>query len=219
MIPPAERRFCLFRDAKAIIFDLDGTLYSCDKLEHEIKDCAIRYIASLKNMDFPSARSLLECTKEKLTRSKELDATITATCMELGGDIHRLHEHFAAEINPERLLGRDEALAKFLARLSEKFDLYIYTNNNRALSGRIMNSLGISGCFRQVFTIEDSWCPKPDLSALENIFSSIGMSPAECLFVGDRYDVDLRLPASLGSMVYQVCKSQGLVFPLEALLS
>ncbi len=209
----------MFDGVKAIIFDLDGTLYSSDKLEEEIKKSAIRYIASLKSIDISVARSLIENTREKLTRLNGTDATLTATCLELGGDIHRLHARFAAEINPERHLGHDEALVKLLGRLAKKFDLYIYTNNNRILCGKIMESLGISGCFRKVFTIEDCWRPKPDLSVLENIIACTGRSPAECLFVGDRYDVDLRLPASLGCRVFQVNSTQGLVFPLEPLLN
>jgi putative hydrolase of the HAD superfamily len=209
----------LFDDVKAIIFDLDGTLYSSDALAEEIKDSAGRYIASLKGIAVSDACSLIEDTRKKLSGLSGMDTTLSATCLELGGDIHHLHAHFAAEVNPEHFLRHDEKLEKLLEGLEKKFDLYIYTNNNRNLCGRIMESLGISGRFREVFTIEDFWRPKPEMSALENIFARTGRFPAECLFVGDRYDIDLRLPASLGCPVFPVSSAQGLVFPLIALLN
>ena len=65
-----------------------------------------------------------------------------------------------------------------------------------------MGTLGIAGYFRRVFTIEDSWRPKPDLTTLHDIFATIGSEPAHCLFIGDRYDIDLRLPQQLGSSVF-----------------
>jgi putative hydrolase of the HAD superfamily len=30
----------------------------------------------------------------------------------------------------------------------------------------------------------------------------MGRMPGECMFIGDRYDVDLRLPAAMGSTVF-----------------
>ncbi len=216
---PVERCLCLSNDVNAIIFDLDGTLYSSDALAEEIKESANRYIASLKGIDVADAASLIEDTRNKLSGVSGMDTTLTATCLELGGNIHHLHAHFVAEITPERFLGHDEELVTLLVKLENRFDLYIYTNNNRNLCGRIMKSLGIHGRFKDVFTIEDFWLPKPEMSALENIFARTGRSPAECLFVGDRYDIDLRLPASLGCPVFLVSSAQGLVFPLKSLLN
>jgi putative hydrolase of the HAD superfamily len=101
--------------------------------------------------------------------------------------------------------------------LSGGFELYLYTNNNCQLSGRIMNVLGLTDLFRRVFTIEETWSPKPDRRTLLNILKEIGKKPEECLFVGDRYDVDLRLPAELGSAVCLV-KSVDELLPLCKLL-
>ena len=104
-------------------------------------------------------------------------------------------------------------MIELLKALGEKFELFIYTNNNRSLSARIMDLLGFSGLFRQAFTIETSWRPKPDRATLENILAEIGRKPIECLFVGDRYDIDLRLPAEMGCGIFLV-KSVEELFPL-----
>ena len=201
----------MFADINTIVLDLDGTLYVNKDLAREIRDSAGRYIASLRGIGEADAWLLIEDTKKRISDKIGRESTLTAACVELGGDMRHLHEHFAAEIRPELYLARDDDLAKLLEKLAKSFDLYIYTNNNHSLCDRIMKTLGISGSFRGAFTIEDYWRPKPDLTVLEKIFLRIGRKPAECLFVGDRYDVDLRLPASLGSEVFLVGNVQELL--------
>ncbi len=201
----------MFADAKAIVFDLDGTLYVNDALARQIRTSAGRYIASLKRIDIIDAGHLLHAAQKRLSAESGMESTLSAACVEVGGDIRLLHDHFSAEIRPELFLERDDGLVKALDRLSDIADLYIYTNNNRFLCGRIMACLGISGFFRRVFTIEDSWRPKPDMPALEQVFAGIGVAPQECIFVGDRYDIDLRLPASMGSPVFLVGSVVGLL--------
>ena len=89
-----------------------------------------------------------------------------------------------------------------LKRLGLEYRLYIYTNNNRTLTDRIMKLIGIDGQFAEIFTIEDFWRSKPDRLALARLFAAVGAEPIECLFVGDRYDVDLRLPEEHGCKVW-----------------
>lgn len=65
-----------------------------------------------------------------------------------------------------------------------------------------MNYLGLDGVVRGTFTIDDEWRSKPDEEMVKRVLEEIGLSPIEALFVGDRYDVDLRLPEQLGCPVY-----------------
>lgn len=186
----------------AIVFDLDGTLYVSDALGEEIAAAANRYVAELHAATVTDAERLLREAKERLTAKQAGAATLSQACLALGGDLPELHRRFAAEIDPARLLRRDERVVALLRRLGERFDLYLYTNNNRSLSGRIIAALGVAGLFRHIYTIEDSWRPKPDRDTLAKILHDIDRQPGECLFVGDRYDIDLRLPAELGCAVF-----------------
>jgi putative hydrolase of the HAD superfamily len=191
-------------DLKAIVFDLDGTLYVNRPLGREIMLSASRYIAALKEILVEEADFLITETRMRLTERSGIDTPLSQTCEELGGDLRELHRHFAEEINPELYLEMDERVVELLKILGGRFELFIYTNNNRILTASIMKILGITGLFRQVFTIEDFWLAKPDRRALMEVFSQIGRKPEECIFVGDRYDIDLRLPADLGSTVFLV---------------
>jgi putative hydrolase of the HAD superfamily len=186
---------------RAIIFDLDGTLYVDRELGMEIHLSACRYIAEINGVTLTQSKVLVKETKERLSAALGYRVSLTCTCLELRADIQELHRHFSEEITPEAYLGRDERVVNLLQQLGTRFDLYIYTNNNLCLSLRIMRLIGIDGMFRRVYTIEDSWRPKPDQAVLEKMLSEIGCLAHECLFVGDRYDVDLMLPREMGAQV------------------
>lgn len=205
-------------DLKALLFDLDGTLYVSTPLGRDIRGAACRYIAELKGIGVEQANLLLDETKKKLSALSGLDTPLSLACGELGGDLLELHRRFAVEVRPERYLSRDNRVVELLKTLGGKFELYLYTNNNRPLTDAIMNLIGIAGLFRGLFTIEDSWRPKPNREALAEILRRIGRKPDECLFVGDRYDVDLRLPAEMGCAVFLVSSTEEL-FPLCRLMS
>ena len=187
---------------RALVFDLDGTLYDSEGVGRQIDTSAMRHVAAVRGISPDEAARLIRETREKIAARTGRTASLSHACLELGIDLRELHRHFEAEIAPEPFLNRDERVVALLRRLGERFDLHIYTNNNRLLSSRIMTALGVEGCFRRIFTIEDSWRPKPDREVLEGIFREIGQVPAQCLFVGDRYDIDLRLPLELGCQVF-----------------
>lgn len=186
----------------AIIFDLDGTLYTSKGLAAEIHRVACGALARQLGVTADEADNRLRETKALISTRTGREATLSAACAELGCDIRELHRYLATEIAPEPFLLRDDQVVAMLARLSGTRTLYVYTNNNRPLATRIMAAIGVDTFIRKTFSIEDLWRSKPDRMALESIFADIGAQPRECLFAGDRYDVDLRLPAELGSTVF-----------------
>jgi putative hydrolase of the HAD superfamily len=188
----------------SIIFDLDGTLYSSKELAAEINRVACEGLALQLGTDPETAKSLLSGAKAALQERTGYEATLSAACKEIGGDIRQLHGHLAETVQPEQYLVRDDRVVEMLERLRKSYELYIYTNNNRSLTDRIMKSIGVAGLFSEIFSIENFWRGKPDRLALARLFAAIGAEPVECLFVGDRYDVDLRLPEEHGCRVWHV---------------
>ncbi len=186
----------------SIIFDLDGTLYTSSELTDEIQRVAVDLLALQLRVAVGEAETKLSAAKAELSARTGCEATLSAACDLLKCDIKVLHGYLAENIAPEKYLVRDERVRDMLVRLGKECALYIYTNNNRSLTDRIMRALGIDGLFAGVFSVEDFWRAKPDRLALAKIFAAIGAEPDECLFVGDRYDVDLKLPEELGSKVF-----------------
>ena len=187
-----------------IVFDLDGTLYMNMELGREINRVACDYLGELKGIGADEAGLLLRQAKARLSFESGFDTPLSLACRDLGADIVELHRRFAAQVKPERFLSRDGRVVELLQLLAERFGLYIYTNNNRKLADEIVRILGLSGCFRGVFCIDYTWSPKPHRETVERLLRDIGRKPAECLFVGDRYDIDLRIPAAIGCGIFLV---------------
>lgn len=185
---------------RAIVFDLDGTLYQDDRLGEEVNSSACRYIAALKGLSAAEAEAMLQEARDKLSGPGR---TLSRSVLALGGNLKELHQRFSQDVHPEGVLTADPRVQELMKQLAKRFELYLYTNNNCELSGRIMAQIGVSGLFARVFTIEDFWRPKPDELALRGIFEAIGRKPAETMFVGDRYEVDLALAESLGCPIIE----------------
>ena len=196
---------------RTIVFDLDGTLYANIEFSREIARSFARYIGILLGIDEEEALALVKETRAELSAISGIEAPLSAACIKLGGDLREVHRHMAGEIDPDRFLTRDDRVVSLLKRLKERFDLLLYTNNNRSLTGRIIALLGFEELFREIVTIEDGWSAKPASSVLDRVLEMAGVPPEQCLFVGDRYDIDLRLPTLRGCPVLLVTSVEELL--------
>ena len=204
-------------DISSIVFDLDGTLYVSSSFAAAINDQSAAYIAGIRGISLAEARCLLSETRSSLAAIREAEQTLSTVCTELGGNIRDLHTLFAQRLHPEGQLMRDERVIILLERLRQRCQLYIYTNNNRTLTTRILHYLGIDGMFARIFTIDDTWIAKPDEAMLDQVITATGQAPCQVLFVGDRYDIDLALPEMKGCPVY-LSRSIDQLLRLEELL-
>lgn len=184
---------------KAIVFDLDGTLYQDDRLGAQVSHSAVRYVAELKGVSEAEAEALIE----KQRRENRDGGTLSRAVVALGGNLKEMHLRFARDVRPEGLLIVDERVPALLRSLASRYRLILYTNNNRDLSARIMERIGVTGIMHEVITIEDFWLPKPDLKVIAAILEKAGVNPEETLFVGDRYEVDLAAPESIGCRIFE----------------
>lgn len=212
---------CLLSDdnnVAAIIFDLDGTLYVNRDLGRAIHDAACRFTGMVLGLSPEEADLRIQEEKAKLFNETGFAAPLSGACARLGVNIRDLHSYFATEISPEPFLVRDDEIVKLLHELSRFLHLVVYTNNNCELTRRILSALGMSELFSRIYTIEDSWQPKPNPAFLQSIIAEIGFPVQQLLFVGDRYDIDLRLPAGLGSQVLLTASTTDL-FCLRKLIS
>lgn len=189
-------------EIRGIVFDLDGTLYIAPAFAAAIQDEAAAYMGGVMGVDPDEAREIMAAARIRLAQESGTVQTLSAVCGDLGGNIRELHAWFEKRLRPEAHLVRDERVTSLLSRLHGRFPLYIYTNNNRALTTRILGYLGLDGLFDRIFAIDDAWLAKPDERMLERVLAAAGLAPAELLFVGDRYDVDLRLPEQKGCPVF-----------------
>jgi HAD superfamily hydrolase (TIGR01549 family) len=189
-------------EIRGIVFDLDGTLYASPGFAATIQAEAVMYMASLKGVAPEEMQQLMAATRSRLTEESGTVQTLSTVCTELGGSVRELHAIFEERLRPEAYLVRDERVIALLEKLRQRFRLYIYTNNNRVMATRILEYLGLDSLFERIFAIDDAWRAKPDEVMLEQLFAATGVTPPQMLFVGDRYDIDLRLPEQKGCPVF-----------------
>lgn len=205
------------KSVEAIVFDLDGTLYVSEPFNDTVDDAAAAYVADIRNITRIAALDLIRQTRLELQRRHGTIQTLTIVCETLGGNIRGLHRALAEELKPELFLVKDERVIELLSLLSKQFQLYLLTNNNRTMTDRILELTGIDpSLFQAVITIEHSWTPKPNSALLDDIMQMVALPPEKVLFVGDRYDIDLKLPAELGCPV-QLCTTIEQLLELSAL--
>ncbi len=183
---------------KSIVFDLDGTLYTCEPLAKEIEQTAKALVAETRGLSLEQGTALLLTSRRRLSETYDEEPTLTHTLRELGIEVAEFHRAMQKRVRPERHLQHDPILYALLDSLRQECDLYIYTNNNLPLARKILALLGVEELFQRLYTIEFSWAPKPDRETLRRILEDIGGPPEEFLFVGDRQVVDLKPADELG---------------------
>ncbi len=185
-------------DVRSIVCDLDGTLYKSEGLADEIQEVASALVAQTRGVSLKEGKVLLRGARKRLTEILEEEPTLTRTCLELGIEVAEFHRALQAGVHPERYLGVDPVLVALLESLDQEWDLFLYTNNSLPLTRKILALLGVEGFFKRLYTIEFNWTSKPDPETLEMVLEDIGGPPESFLFVGDRDQVDLKVPRSFG---------------------
>lgn len=186
---------------KAIVFDLDGTLYVSDPFEQAIWSSVCRYAGEILRVAPEAAGQQLQQLREQLSAERGTQQTLAVAIEALGGTVPEMHRRFALELEPQEFLQPDPRVRPLLDRLAERYLSWLLTNNNRVLTDKILTRLGLKDSFQRIITINDTWRPKPDQEVLDQLLRELALPPEAVLFVGDRYDIDLRLPAQLGCPV------------------
>ena len=186
---------------KAIVFDLDGTLYVSDEFEHAVWESVSRYAGELLGISAEEGGNRIKELRQQLTEERGTLQTLAVAIEQLGGTVPEMHRRFAEELEPADFIQPDPRVKPMIDQLEQHYTCWLLTNNNRTLTDKIIACLGLADNFRKVITINDTWRPKPDEQVLDQVLAGLGLPPAAVLFVGDRYDIDLRLPEQRGCPV------------------
>lgn len=102
-------------------------------------------------------------------------------------------------IRPESFLSPDPVLAETLGTLSAYFLLAVVTNNPVSVAQRTFRCLGVDpGIFRVVVGLDTTGVSKPDPEPFRRALAAMGLPAAECVSVGDRFEIDLEPAMGLG---------------------
>jgi len=177
---------------KAIIFDIDGTLYySADYLRH-LTRAVIEALAELMEVDLREAEVKFRSVKDQVK-------TISMGLKLLGIDRHVFYEVVVEKVEPCKYIRPRPELKKLLVNLkAKKIKVGCHTNSSRKLAEKVLKCLGLSlKDFDLVITCDDVE-PKPSEEGYLTVMKTLGLKPDEILYVGDRWEVEVEPAKKLG---------------------
>lgn len=202
------KTYSLPEKTSCIIFDIDSTLYENADYQREQVACQIRYFASIRNISYSEASGMIEKAKiryaEKHFSGQGKDGQKTAAASlgnaltELGISIEESVEWRKKLLKPEKYLQVDLKLKKTLESLSPQFSFTVLTNNPVDIGMRTLRTLGVADFFPGIIGLDSFMLSKPHKKLFLEAVSLCGGKIRETVSVGDRFDIDIAVPLSLG---------------------
>lgn len=101
-------------------------------------------------------------------------------------------------IRPEDYLTADPELRETLVALKRVTGLAVVTNNPASIGRRTVEALGVGDLFGIVIGLDSCGVSKPHEAPFRLAARELGAPPVRCVSIGDRYDIDLAVPLTLG---------------------
>ena len=206
-------------DLRAFIFDIDSTLYTNQAYAFEQVDCQVRQFAKERGISADEARRMVADYRKKFAAEHEgSKVSLGNTLLAFGVPIEQSVQWRRELLEPADFLGRDERLIETLKGLQKKYQLICVTNNPVLPARKTLDAIGISEFFPEIVGLDTCFKSKPALEPFETAVERLGggIKAENCLAVGDRYDMDIKLPLEMGmggilvsgvEEVYQISKS------------
>jgi phosphoglycolate phosphatase/putative hydrolase of the HAD superfamily len=186
------------RTIEALLFDIDGTLYT-DKAYADFQvDILVDELARRRGEPREVTAAAIEKARQEPAADTGTKRSSLGNAMAaLGIDIAASVEWRTRLIDPRRFLDADPRLRAALERL-RPMRLVAVTNNPRAVGQATLEALGVADLFIRAVGLDDTMKSKPAPEPYLLAAQAAGTAPAACVSIGDRYDVDLAVPLGLG---------------------
>ena len=184
---------------KTIVFDIDSTLYTNEAYVSHQSEVQLRRFANVRGISEEKTRTMFDDYRSEWSKThggKKISESNTLAA--LGIPIETCVAWRNELIEPADFLSRDEKLFAVLQTLKKSCALVCVTNNPVGVGHKTLGALGVEHCISFVIGLDTFGKSKPAREPFEKAAEETGAEIAECLSVGDRYDIDIVLPLDLG---------------------
>lgn len=186
-------------DIKAIIFDIDSTLYTNAAYAFEQVDCQVRRFASIRGITNEEARKMVaDYRKKYAAENGGKKVSLSNALRSFGVSIEQSVQWRRELIEPADFLGPDKKLQEALAALGRRYKLLCVTNNPILPAQKTLDALGISDLMEVLVGLDTCNLSKPAKEPFERAAKEAGVPFDKIVSVGDRYDLDLAPALELG---------------------
>ena len=191
--------FHLPSEIKALIFDMDLTLYTNAEYAQYQTDCIVKRLAEIRSQSFDKMKEEIKSSTEawKLSHNGK-NPTFSKILNNYGVGIEEIALWRNELLEPERFIEKDLRLNETLKRLSESFYLGLVTNNTVLVALKTLTALGVEEYFPVIIGLDTCMVAKPHEKPYLK-FLELSSKPREtCVSIGDRFEVDLEIPVNMG---------------------
>lgn len=179
---------------KGVLTDLDGTLYRSPEYEGEIRRLTLEIVSESLGISVEEAR-------QRLAEARKVFITLTRSLEGIGISRHYFYDELSKRLNYERFLKPDPRIAELLYKLrSLGYKTVIITNSGRPHALKTLKALNVPlDTLDALITsseVEPKTSPEPYLKGLQ----TVGASPREVVYMGDRVEDEVK-PAKLLGMI------------------
>ena len=186
-------------DIKAIIFDIDSTLYTNAAYAFEQVDCQVRRFASLRGITNDQARKMVaDYRKKYAAENGGKKVSLSNALRSFGVSIEQSVQWRRELIEPADFLGPDKKLQEALAALGSRYKLLCVTNNPILPAQKTLDALGVADLIEVLVGLDTCNLSKPAKEPFERAANEAGVPFGKIVSVGDRYDLDLAPALELG---------------------
>jgi phosphoglycolate phosphatase/putative hydrolase of the HAD superfamily len=191
--------FRLPTQCKAILFDMDCTLYTNPEYGQLQIDLLIGRLAHLRGKTFDEMNNEITLFKKSWAQEHEgQQISIGNTFTHFGISIRENVQWRKELYQPEKYLGSDKRLRSALEELESQYTLAVVTNNPVSIAIRTLSVLGVEKMIHKIVGLDTCGVSKPSEEMFMHATILCGTIPESCVSVGDRYDIDIALPLELG---------------------
>lgn len=184
---------------KAIIFDIDSTLYTNPKYAFEQVDCQVREFSRIRGISCEEGRKMVADYRKKFAAEHNgSKVSLGNTLLSFGIPIEQSIEWRKQLLEPGNFLDYDEKLVSEMKILIRNYKLICVTNNPVLPARKTLDAIGVSDFFENIIGLDTCLKSKPALEPFKAAVEKLGVSAKEIVAVGDRYDLDIALPLEMG---------------------
>ncbi|MCD6536547.1 MAG: HAD family hydrolase [Thaumarchaeota archaeon] len=177
---------------KAVIFDIDGTLYRSREYVKQLVDAMCDVISELLSIPRERAWELYQSIRSKI-------GTISLGLREIGIDRRRFYRELVKKLDPSQSIRPRPELKRMLEEIRRMgLKVGCHTNSSRELAKLVLNALGLDLNDLDILITSDDAEPKPMPDGYLKIIDQLGLEPRQVLYVGDRWRIELETAKKLG---------------------
>ncbi len=177
---------------KAVIFDIDGTLYQSEKYVEHLIDGICRTLSEFLSITYEDAEKLFHSLRSKI-------GSISLGLKEIGIERAEFYESLVRKLNPKEFIPPKPEIVEMIKELKKSgFKVGCHTNSSRKLAEMVLEALGVDLRLLDILVTCDDAEPKPMPDGYLKIMNDLKLRAGEVLYVGDRWRVEVEPAKKLG---------------------